>query len=70
MNNHGKICKHCSASMSEPKPISTGPRKGQTQAVCTKCGHADYLGASPGAGIEMVAGHDIGNFLMPQSVNA
>ncbi len=57
MNNHGKICKHCGASMSGPKPISTGPRKGQTQTVCTKCGHTDYLAASLGAVNEMVASY-------------
>ena len=69
MNNHGNICRHCGASMSEPKPIRTGPRKGQTQAVCTKCGHADYLAASVGTVLEMVAGQGIGNFLTPQSVD-
>jgi len=47
MNNHGRTCKHCGASMSDPKPIYTGPRKGQTQIVCTKCGHVDYLAVSP-----------------------
>ena len=64
-----KTCKHCGESMSEPKPIRTGPRKGQTQAVCTKCGHADYLAASVGTVLEMVAGQGIGNFLRPQSVD-
>ena len=65
-----KTCKHCGESMSEPKPISTGPRKGQTQTVCTKCGHIDYLAAIPGTVIEMVAGQGVGNFLMRQSVGA
>ncbi len=60
MSNHSKICKHCSAAMSEPKPVITGPRKGQTQAVCTKCGHADYLAAGSATVIEMTGAQPLG----------
>ena len=67
MSNHGKTCKHCGASMSEPKPVNTGPRKGQTQTVCTKCGHVDYLASSPETVTETVSGLGIGNFLMARS---
>jgi RNase P subunit RPR2 len=47
MINHGEKCKHCDGPLTEPKPVSEGPRKGQTQAVCSKCGHINYLSASP-----------------------
>jgi hypothetical protein len=70
MSNHDKTCNHCGGRVSEPKPIITGPRKGQTQSVCTKCGHANYLAASPGTVNAMVAGPGIGGFLMPRSVSA
>ena len=70
MNNDGKTCKHCGAPMSEPKPVNTGPRKGQTHTVCTKCGHIKYLAASPGTLVEMVAGPGTRNSLMPQPANA
>lgn len=70
MNNHSKSCAHCGARVSEPKPIITGPRKGQTQTVCTKCGHANYLAASHGTVIEIVASPGIGDFLMPRSVSS
>lgn len=47
MSNQREKCKHCGAPVSEPKPISTGPRKGQTQVVCTQCGHIEYLVVGP-----------------------
>ena len=47
MSNQREKCKHCGAPVSEPKPISTGPRRGQTQVVCTQCGHIEYLAVSP-----------------------
>lgn len=55
MNNRGKICKHCGGPVSEPKPINTGPRKGQTLVACTKCGHIDYLAVSPQQMVEAQA---------------
>ena len=70
MNNQKNTCKHCGAAVSEPKPIGTGPRKGQTQEVCTKCGHANYLAVSPQMMNEMDAGPGIRKLLMPQSVHA
>ena len=42
MISHGKQCTHCGGNMSLPKPVVTGPRKGQTQSICAKCGHIDY----------------------------
>jgi hypothetical protein len=28
--------------MTAPKPITDGPRKGQTRIICVKCGYIDY----------------------------
>ena len=55
MSNHKEKCKHCDGVLSEPKPVSAGPRKGQTQTVCTKCGHINYLPASPQPMVEALA---------------
>ena len=45
MLNHGEKCTHCNGHLSEAKPVLMGPRKGQTQKICTKCGHIKYEGA-------------------------
>jgi hypothetical protein len=34
--------------MTVPRPVTTGPRTGQTKQVCFKCGHTEYYGASAG----------------------
>jgi hypothetical protein len=47
MLNHTEICKHCDGPMSARKPVNTGCRKGQIQAVCTICRKANYLAARP-----------------------
>lgn len=46
MLNHGEKCTHCGGLLSETKQVLDGPRRGQTQRVCTKCGHIKYMGAS------------------------
>jgi hypothetical protein len=54
MINHGEKCSHCNGHVSEPKPVLAGPRKGQMQAICTKCGHIHYQQTAPlqgGAGV-------------------
>ena len=33
--------------MSLAKPVTEGPKKGQTRKYCTKCGHIKYLPAIP-----------------------
>lgn len=45
MSNHRENCKHCGGPVSEPKPVNSGPRKGQDQTICTKCGHINYVPA-------------------------
>ena len=47
---HGAKCRHCGSNMTEPKPITEGPRKGGTRTICIKCGHIEYqAGLPPGA---------------------
>jgi len=69
MNNNENRCNHCGARVSEPKPINTGPRKGQTQTVCTKCGHSNCLPANPQTVTETIEGQGIRNFKFPQAVH-
>jgi hypothetical protein len=45
IGHHGDKCGHCNGNLSEPKPVISGPRKGQMQRICGKCGHIKYLGA-------------------------
>jgi hypothetical protein len=41
-------CRHCGGKMTTPKPITEGPRKGQSKQICFKCGHTEYFGANTG----------------------
>ena len=42
MISHGAKCSHCRGNMSAPKPVTEGPRVGQTRTFCIKCGHIHY----------------------------
>jgi len=42
MISHGKKCPHCGGNMSLPKPVTDGPKKGQTRIFCVKCGHLEF----------------------------
>ena len=42
MISHGEKCRHCRGNMSAPKPVTDGPRAGQTRTFCIKCGHIEY----------------------------
>lgn len=42
MISHGEKCRHCRGNMSAPKPVTEGPRAGQTRTFCIKCGHIQY----------------------------
>ena len=65
MINHGESCNHCGGQLSEPKPIGAGPRKGQTQVVCTKCGHITYQPSDPAPkGLAVEVG-DVGKMESP-----
>jgi rRNA maturation protein Nop10 len=46
MISHGEKCSHCGGHLSDPKPVKDGPRKGQTQKICSKCGHIKYIAAA------------------------
>lgn len=46
---HGEKCRHCGANMTEPKPITDGPRKGGMRTICTRCGHIEYQTAAKAA---------------------
>ena len=42
MINHGERCTHCGGNLSDARPVTMGPRKGQMQRICSKCGHIKY----------------------------
>ncbi len=45
MISHGEKCGLCRGNMSAPKPVTEGPRAGQTRTFCIKCGHIQYHAA-------------------------
>ena len=45
MISHGVKCSHCRGNMSASKPVTEGPRAGQTRTFCIKCGHIEYQAA-------------------------
>jgi hypothetical protein len=38
-------CRHCGGHMTQPKPVTEGPKKGQMRIACFKCGHIEYIAA-------------------------
>jgi len=45
ISNHGDKCGVCGGNLSVAKPVLMGPKKGQMQRICSKCGHIKYTGA-------------------------
>ena len=61
---HGERCRHCGGNMSQPKPITAGPKSGGSRTICMKCGHIEYH-AGPDIPSSSQTGATSGNLLRP-----